>query len=191
MQEVSSTGRQALTDMRRMLGVLREEPAGAGSGYGSRSSLAPQPGLGDLDALVERVRGTGLAVSVERSGRRFALTGAAGLTVYRIVQEALTNALKHAEALGTVEVSLAFDDPDISVRVTDDGRMQVAVPGPGATNGNGKGRPLGPIGSGHGLAGMAERAAAFGGKLDVGPREAGGWEVMATLRDCKAPPTTA
>jgi signal transduction histidine kinase len=195
MQEVSSTGRQALTDMRRMLGVLREEPTSAGEGNEGRPSFAPQPGLGDLDALVERVRGTGLAVSVERSGRPFAVTAAAGLTVYRIVQEALTNALKHADAVGTVAVCLAFDDPDLSVRVVDDGRTKVAVPGPGHGNGNGNGnnhgRPGGPMGSGHGLAGMAERAAAFGGTLDAGPREAGGWEVMATLRDCKAPPATA
>ncbi len=180
MQEVSSTGRQALNDMRRMLGVLRE---GAG-----RPSFAPQPGLRDLDALVERVRGTGLAVSLERSGRPFEVTGAAGLTVYRIVQEALTNALKHAEALGTVEVGLAFDDPDVSVRVLDDGRTKVTTPGP--ANGNGHGRPVRASGGGHGVAGMAERAAAFGGTLDAGPRAAGGWEVMATLRDCKAAPTT-
>ena len=88
---VSSTGRQALVDMRRMLGVLREEsPAGA------EAPLAPQPGLGDLDALAERVRGTGLPVTVERSGRSFEVSEAAGLTIYRIVQEALTNVLKHA-----------------------------------------------------------------------------------------------
>jgi signal transduction histidine kinase len=189
IQEVSSTGRQALTDMRRMLGVLREDPGGGGGNGAARPSLAPQPGLRELDALVERVRGTGLAVSLERSGRPFEVTGAAGLTVYRIVQEALTNALKHAEALETVEVCLAFDDPDVSVRVVDDGRTKVTAPGPG--NGNGHGRPVLPTGGGHGVAGMAERAAAFGGTLDAGPRAAGGWEVMATLRDCKAPPTTA
>ena len=143
----------------------------AGGNGAARPSFAPQPGLRDLDALVERVRGTGLAVSVERSGRPFEVTGAAGLTVYRIVQEALTNALKHAEALGAVEVCLAFDDPDVSVRVVDDGRTKVTMPGPG--NGNGHGRPVSPLGGGHGVAGMAERAAAFGGTLEAGPRAGG------------------
>ncbi|MGO9855026.1 MAG: sensor histidine kinase [Acidimicrobiales bacterium] len=189
MQEVSSTGRQALTDMRRMLGVLREDPGSGGANGTARPPLAPQPGLRDLDALVERLRGTGLAVSLARSGRPFEVTGAAGLTVYRIVQEALTNALKHAEALGTVEVGLAFDDPDVSVRVVDDGRTKVTTP-PGPADGNGHGRPGRALGGGHGVAGMAERAAAFGGTLDAGPRAAGGWEVVATLRDCKAAPST-
>jgi signal transduction histidine kinase len=84
-------------------------------------------------------------------------------------------------------VHLDFDDPDISVRVRDDGRTSAAAPGPG-TNGNGHG-PSGSNGSGggHGVAGMAERATAFGGTLRAGPGPSGGWEVLATLRDCKAP----
>ncbi len=183
VHEVSSTGRQALTDMRRMLGVLRDEPAaapGAGAGRNAagttdgRPPYAPQPGLGELPALVERVRGTGLDVSVRRVGVPFEVSGAAGLTVYRVVQEALTNSLKHAEAAHSVEVELAFADPDVAVRVTDDGRCA------GAT-------PAGAPGGGHGLAGMAERATAFGGTLTAGPRPSGGWEVEALLRDCKAP----
>jgi signal transduction histidine kinase len=179
MHEVSATGRQALTDMRRMLGVLREEPVGGAGANGSRPPLAPQPGLRDLDALIERVRGTGLAVSVERRGRPFDVSGAAGLTVYRIVQEALTNALKHAHEPALVDVVLEFDDPDLSVRVSDDGRSVVpATGGAGGANGNS---------SGHGVAGMAERAAAFGGRLEAGAKAEGGWEVRATLRDCKAP----
>ena len=188
MHEVSSTGRQALTDMRRMVGVLRDEPAAAGGNGSERPSLAPQPGLGELDALVERVHGTGLEVAVERSGRPFAVSGAAGLTIYRIVQEALTNVLKHAEEPASVKVRLEFGDPDISVRVTDDGRTAVPVPahGNGHPGANGNGRTGG---GGHGVAGMAERAAAFGGTLEAGPRPAGGWEVAATLRDCKAPTT--
>jgi len=191
MREVSSTGRQALTDMRRMLGVLREEPALAGANGAEPPPRTPQPGLCDLEALVERVGGTGLAVSVERSGRPFEVSGAAGLTAYRIVQEALTNALKHAEEPDSVVVRLEFRNPDISVRVTDDGRTKVSVPGsePGMRNDNGRGEPAGAGGGGHGLAGMAERAAAFGGTLDAGPRSSGGWEVTATLRDCKAPTT--
>jgi signal transduction histidine kinase len=189
IHEVSSTGRQALTDMRRMLGVLRDEPVPApagervggsaaavlanGNGNG-RALYAPQPGLGDLTALIERVRGTGLDVTVRRVGVSFELSSAAGLTVYRVVQEALTNALKHAEEAHTVEVLLTFADPDVAVRVTDDGQSLVAV-------------PTRPTGGGHGLAGMAERASAFGGTLAAGPRPSGGWEVEALLRDCKAP----
>lgn len=194
MREVSNTGRQALTDMRRMLGVLRDDPTTLTSGDketsgdDQRGVLAPQPGLGDLDALVERVRGTGLRVSLERAGRPFEVSGAAGLTVYRIVQEALTNALKHAEDPVSVEVCLDFEDPDISVRVRDDGRTGTSPNGARA-NGNGNGhRPIQGNGSGgHGVAGMAERAAAFGGRLSAGPLPSGGWEVLATLRDCKAP----
>jgi len=191
IHEVSSTGRQALTDMRRMLGVLRDEPAPVqtpadgndagraaavlanGNGNG-RSPYAPQPGLGDLIALVERVRGTGLDVAMRHVGVPFELSPAAGLTVYRVVQEALTNVLKHAGEAHAVEVLLTFADPDVAVRVTDDGQSLVAV-------------PARPGGGGHGLAGMAERATAFGGRLAAGPRPSGGWEVQALLRDCKAP----
>jgi signal transduction histidine kinase len=97
--------------------------------------------------------------------------------------------LKHADEPASVEVRLEFNDPDISVRVTDDGRTSVPVAsnGSGHPGANGNGRRSG--GGGHGVAGMAERAAAFGGTLEVGPRPAGGWEVTATLRDCKAPTT--
>ena len=138
--------------------------------------MAPQPGLGELDALAERVRGTGLDVSIRHEGVAFEVSGAAGLTVYRVVQEALTNALKHAEEPTAVEVRLAFADPDVSVRITDDGRTRVAVPASAAARGGG-----------HGLAGMAERAAAFDGTLRAGPGHDGGWEVEAVLRECKAP----
>ncbi len=183
VHEVSSTGRQALTDMRRMLGVLRDEPAPGGpagpapAGGPARPALAPQPGLREIDALAERVRGTGLDVSVRRVGAPFELSEAAGLTVYRVVQEGLTNALKHAEGATAVEVELRFADPDVAVRVCDDGRTRVAVPAPGSPT----------AGGGHGLAGMAERTAGFGGTLRAGPRPTGGWEVATTLRDCKAP----
>jgi signal transduction histidine kinase len=189
MHEVSGTGRQALTDMRRMLGVLREEPEPA-----APAPYAPQPGLDELGALVERVRGTGLPVSVEESGWPFAVSGAAGLTVYRIVQEALTNALKHADQPASVEVRLEYRDPDLSVQVTDDGRPRTngndngsgSGSGSGNADDNGNGSAPAP-GGGHGVAGMAERAAAFGGTLEAGPRRFGGWQVLATLRDCRAP----
>ncbi len=169
MREVSGTGRQALVDMRRMLGVLRD----GNQASGDAPPLSPQPGLGELTALIDRVRATGLTVSVEDSGRPFPLSEAAELTVYRIVQEALTNALKHAADPRSVVVVISYDDPQVSVQVTDDGT-------------GGDPRPNG-TGGGHGVAGMAERAAAFGGSLRVGPRQDGGWQVEATLRGCKAP----
>ena len=185
IHEVSSTGRQALNDMRRILGVLREEsgPADAADDGGAHRSaptpLAPQPGLGELPALVERVRATGLEVSVRREGRPFEVSGAAGLTVYRVVQEALTNALKHADEPTCVEVRLAFADPDVAVRITDNGRARVTVP---------SSSPAAPVSEGgHGLTGMAERATAFGGTLRAGPGPGGGWEVEAMLHDCKIP----
>ena len=183
IHEISSTGRQALTDMRRLLGVLREEPTpaavhgnGTAANRNGRPPFAPQPGLRELDALIERVRGTGLEVTVQRVGAPFEVSGAAGLTVYRIVQEALTNALKHAEQPAAVEVRLAFDDPDVSVWITDDGRATVTAPSSAAGNGSwerGRGRDgngrAGAPGGGHGLAGMTERAARFGGTLSAGP----------------------
>jgi signal transduction histidine kinase len=172
IREVSGTGRQALLDMRRMLGVLRDGSASAGGG--EAPSLAPQPGLDELSALVERVRATGLAVIVEEKGQIFALSDAAQLTVYRIVQEALTNSMKHARP-HSVTVSIAYDEPEVAVEVTDDGSPVL------------DGAVAAANGSGHGVTGMAERAAAFGGSLRAGPRREGGWRVQAVLRGCKAP----
>jgi signal transduction histidine kinase len=95
------------------------------------------------------------------------------LTVYRIVQEALTNALKHASDPQSVMVTIHYEDPEVSVQVTDDGHSPNH-----RRNGTG---------GGHGVAGMTERAAAFGGSLRAGPHQDGGWRVEATLRGCKAP----
>jgi signal transduction histidine kinase len=186
MTDVAGTGRQALRDMRRLLGLLREG-AEANHNGGVRTeeaepyALAPQPGLTELETLAERVRSTGLAVNLETSGEPFSLSGAAELTVYRIVQEALTNALKHAEAAQSVNISLTFDDPDVTVYIADDGRssspalLRAAATGPSGT------------GLGHGVLGMTERAAAFDGTLFAGPVADGGWQVVASLRGCKTP----
>jgi signal transduction histidine kinase len=159
MTEVSEVGRRALTDMRAMLGVLRTDEPAAG--------LAPQPGIGDLGALVERVRATGLPVDLAVEGTPFPLGAAAGLTAYRIVQEALTNTLRHAAAR-RARVTIVYDEPQVRVRIADDGTAKApdgTVPG---------GR------RGHGIDGMRERAALHGGTLRAGPSEQG-WLVEATL----------
>jgi signal transduction histidine kinase len=155
--EVSATGRQALTDMRRMLGVLRAEDVDG--------TLAPQPGIEDLPALIARVRSTGLTVELEVEGGIFRCAPTAELTVYRIVQEALTNIMKHATAATCARVVLRYERPMVQVSVTDDGR---------SAGGNGTG--------GHGIAGMQERAGVFGGTLEAGPGQDGGWAVTTTLQ---------
>jgi len=157
MTEASEVGRRALTDMRAMLGVLRtDEPA---------TGLAPQPGIDDLGALVDRIRATGLPVDLTVEGTPFQLGAATELTAYRIVQEALTNTLRHAGARRAA-VTIFYDQPQVRVRVADDG----AARPPGAQRG-------------HGIDGMRERAALHDGTLRAGPNpDAGeGWLVEATL----------
>jgi len=156
MAEVSQAGRQALTDMRAMLGVLRTDEGPA--------DLAPQPGVPELSVLLERVRATGLAVDFDTAGAPFPIGAAAGLTVYRIVQEALTNTIRHAGA-GRARVSIRYDAPLMEVRVADDG----AAAGPDGHQG-------------HGIDGMRERAALHHGTLSAGPAPGGGWLVSAVLR---------
>jgi signal transduction histidine kinase len=182
IREVSGAGRQALNDMRRLLGVLRNDTADTNtSPIGHRDEsvdiFAPQPGLRELNALVSRVSTTGLAVTLCDTGEAFELSEAAGLTAYRIVQESLTNTLKHAATARSVRVTLGFSDPELTVQVVDDGQLE-----PHAATAT---RSCANAG-GHGVAGMAERAAAFGGNLTAGPRANGGWQVLATLHGCKA-----
>jgi signal transduction histidine kinase len=185
MQDVSHTGRQALSDMRRLLGLLRDGQVTAGTAQTpakSAGAFAPQPGLGELEGLAERVRSTGLTVTLTRSGTPFALSGGAELTVFRIAQEALTNTMKHATSARSVAISLTFDDPVVTLIVVDDGRPLGASRPDGAAPG-GQGRN----GGGHGVVGMTERAAAFDGSLVAGPHPSGGWQVAVTLRGCRAP----
>ena len=156
MAEVSEAGRRALSDMRAMLGVLRTDDPPAG--------LAPQPGVNQLGALVERVRATGLAVDLDIGDDPFPLGAAAELTVYRIVQEALTNTIRHAGARRAA-VSIRYDAPRVEVLVADDG----TAPAPDRHRG-------------HGIEGMCERAALHGGAVSAGPVPAGGWLVSAVLR---------
>src|SRR6201999_3264182 len=124
---VSEAGRRALSDMRAMLGVLRTDDPPA--------ELTPQPGLDQLGALIERVRATGLAVDLDIEGTPFPLGAAAGLTVYRIVQEALTNTMRHACA-SRASVTIGYDAPLVRVWVGDDGTAS-PPPGAGAQRGHG------------------------------------------------------
>jgi signal transduction histidine kinase len=162
---VAATGRQALGEMQRLLGLLRDgTPAHAGT-----PGLAPQPGLEDIDELMNLVRAAGLPVALDRQGAPGAWAPGAGLAIYRIVQEALTNTLKHAGQKATAQVRLCYTASGVDLEVTDDGAHQPGRP------------PVGAPVSGHGLAGMIERAAAYGGNVEAGPLPGTGWRVHARL----------
>lgn len=156
MNDVAETGREALAEMRRVLGVLREG--------GRTAERAPQPGVAQLDDLLGQVRSAGLAARLTVTGEPVALSGGAELAVYRLVQEALTNTLKHAPAASGAEVRLTYAPDGLEVEIVDDG-------GPGAAA-----RP-----DGHGIAGMRERAAVYGAALEAGPRPGGGWRIHTRL----------
>jgi signal transduction histidine kinase len=160
MRQVSATGRQAITDMRRFLGVLRADEPDA--------LRHPMPGIAQLDALAEQVRAAGLPTRLRVSGEPSAVPAAAQLTAYRLVQEALTNTLKHAPAGTRAEVRIACAADAVAVTVTDDGAAPPPPPDPARS-------------PGHGLPGMRERAAAYGGRLTAGPLPGGGWQVAARL----------
>ena len=159
MAQVASTGRQALGEMRRLLGVLRDD---ADSG-----ALDPQPGLGQLDDLLEQVRSTGLTVRKEVQGTPRDLTLTEQLTVYRTVQEALTNTIKHGRGATAATVLLDWQPLAVTVSVTDDGAA-----GPHTS---------GSASDALGLSGMRERLAVHGGTLRAGPRTRAGWLVQASL----------
>jgi signal transduction histidine kinase len=151
---VEETGRQALGEMRRLLGILRGEE--------HEARLAPQPGIGDIDTLVEQVRAAGLPVEVVVEGGPTPVPPGVDLVAYRVVQEALTNALKHAGA-ARAEVSIRYGATVLELAVTNDGHVR----------GNGR--------VGHGVVGMRERVTLYGGEFHAGPRSKGGYAVRATL----------
>ncbi|MFC4057494.1 sensor histidine kinase [Planomonospora corallina] len=159
VRAVSAAGRRALAEMRRMVGVLRTDAEAVEGEY------APQPGLSQLDALMEQVRSSGLPVEVRVSGAVRELPEGEQLAVYRIVQEALTNTLKHGGPGSRAEVELEYGVRELVVRVADDGRGVAAPGGPG----------------GHGLVGMRERVMVYGGSLEAGPRPGGGFRVVVRL----------
>ena len=177
MTEVSEVGRSALSDMRAMFGLLRDSEPVPG--------LEPQPGVAQLGALAERIRATGLAVDLAVEGTPFPLGAAAEVTVYRIVQEALTNTIRHAGA-SRASVTIGYDAPRVRVRVSDNGTA-VPASAPGAVAGGnpgavaGTGDDPGTGSQGHGIDGMRERAAMHGGTVTAGPAPGGGWSVTANL----------
>ena len=155
LEEVEQIGREALAEMRRLLGLLRAE--------NEEPNLAPQPGMAALPALVEQVREAGLPVELELEGEQQQLAAGLDLAAYRIVQEALTNALKHAAGAAT-RIRIRYAPRRLELAVDDDG------PGAPAIDGNG-----------HGLVGMRERAELYRGTLEAGPRAGGGFSVRAEL----------
>ncbi|MBW8792095.1 MAG: two-component sensor histidine kinase [Streptomyces sp.] len=167
---LGDTGRQAMSELRRVLGVLREE---RGPDEDARP-LSPQPGIRDLDPLLARVRAAGLPVTYRTVGDLDALSSGVQLTVYRIVQESLTNSLKHAGTGTSAEVTLAAGTGDVRVKVADTGTPPGApAPAKPPTDGDGPG---------HGLVGIRQRAAMFGGTVIIGPRDTGhGWLVDVVL----------
>ena len=156
MDAVEKAGRQALDELRHLLGVLRPEA--------ELDGLGPLPGLGDIPRLVGQFKAAGLDVSLTMEGAETDLPARVDLSTYRIVQEALTNVLKHAGPSSRAEVRLSTDNRAVAIEVLDNGHGATILPG-----------------SGHGIAGMRERTLLLGGSLDAGPRPGGGFQVVARL----------
>jgi hypothetical protein len=176
-----------------MLGVLRQQdvtpgpartspaapgqgPPGASGPAGSDPAprpapLAPAPGLAGLDRLIERTRGAGLRVTLEVSGMPRPAPAGVDLSAYRIIQEALTNVVRHAGTGARCVVSVGYTDSDLVIRVTDDGGLPVALPSV----------TVAAQGTGHGIIGMRERVHLCGGTFTAGPRPDGGFQVTAAL----------
>ncbi|GAB3164841.1 sensor histidine kinase [Myceligenerans halotolerans] len=181
LDTIAETGRAALADMRKILGVLRTSPppggvpgSGAPALSGEQGSggqgdgpapIAPQPDVTQIEALVEQSRSDGLRVSYARIGEERQLPPGIGLNIYRVAQEALTNVRKHAGPSPRVTVLIRWGEREIELTVSDDGRGLASNTQPGAP------------GAGYGLVGMRERAELFGGRLTAGPRSGGGFQV--------------
>ncbi|GAA0497257.1 sensor histidine kinase [Streptomyces olivaceiscleroticus] len=165
LETISGTGRQALAEMRRLLGVLRTGEGAEGGEY------VPQPGVEQLADLVEQVRGAGLPVEFTVHGQERPLPSGVELTAYRIVQEALTNTRKHGGPGVGATVSIGYGEENLELLVEDDGRgAQHELYEEGGADG-----------LGHGLIGMRERVGMVGGSLDAGPRPGGGFRISAVL----------
>jgi signal transduction histidine kinase len=155
-RSIEASGREALVELRRLLGILRTGD--------EQLAIGPQPGLGSLGSLVEQVREAGLPVVLSIEGEQAPLPPGVDLSAYRIVQEALTNSLKHA-GRAEAKIVIRYTSSALELRIADNG-----APPPASGNG-----------TGHGLIGMRERVALYGGSLETGVVEQGGYEVHARL----------
>jgi signal transduction histidine kinase len=164
MKIVETTGRESLNEMRRMLGVLRN---GATPDGENNITRAPQPSLDDLETIIEHCRGAGLETELTIAGEKRSLPAGLELTVYRIVQEALTNVLKHGGNAATANVEVAYTDTTIRIEVADTGR--------GVLSG------LDGHSPGNGVIGMRERVELYEGEFSAGPQPGGGYLVTALL----------
>lgn len=170
MRQVAETGRHALADMRRMLGVLNETEAALAT---AGADMQPQPGASDVSLLIDRFRAAGLPV-------RYSVTGSAPddpglqLTVYRVLQESLTNVLRHAPDASVVDAAVEYGQATVTVQVDDNSMTNSMTKAAAATPET--------VGAGRGLVGMRERVALYGGTLTSGPLPGGGWRVLATFR---------
>ncbi|MEV5410676.1 histidine kinase [Thermopolyspora sp. NPDC052614] len=193
LSAIEELGRTAMAEMRSIVGVLRTDGEEAGE-------RAPQPGVGDLPGLVEQMREAGLRTQLWIEGERFRLPPGVDLAAYRLVQEALTNSLRHAGPSARAWVTVSHEPGELTVRVEDDGRGVAkgrhGSSGTGDSSGapGGAGGPAGSAGratgdrSGHGLVGIRERVALYGGVLRIGPRQGGGFEVCARFPIKTVPP---
>jgi len=162
LKVIADSGRAALSELRRLLGVLRDD---------QQQTTAPQPGIADIDRLVSDLRASGLPVRYTVDGATADLEPGLALTIYRVVQESLTNTLRHAGPATPTAVMVRQRRGAVEVQVADDGP---------AENGQPARQPV-PPGSGHGLVGMAERIAMYGGTLQAAPRSSGGWQVKVVV----------
>jgi signal transduction histidine kinase len=186
---IQATSRDALEEMRRMLGVLRQQDAVTdGAGRDSAPApLAPAPGLSDLDRLIQRTCGAGVQVSLKRSGLVRAVPAGVDMSAYRIIQEALTNVVKHAGGRAYCSVSLHYGGDILDIQVTDDGGQSLVLTPVGAAGAHPGAYPgarggAGAVPStGHGIIGMRERANLCGGEFTAGPLPAGGFQVTVAL----------
>jgi len=156
MESVENAGRQALSELRHLMGVLRPET--------NVDGLGPQPGIVDVPRLVQQIMDAGLAISLTMEGEYFDLPARVDLSVYRIIQEALTNVLKHAGSKANTEVRLKRSDKGIAINVSDDGEGITILPG-----------------SGHGISGMRERVHLLAGSIRTGSQAGGGFQVQVFI----------
>ena len=163
--EIRASALAGLTELRRVLGVLRTDGR----------DTAPQPGLADLDALLDSARSGGVSVTVTRSGNPVTLPEGVDLSAYRIVQEALSNAMRHASG-SHVRLHLAYCPGSLVLEIRNDAQPPATSTAPVLVASGAR-----AVGGGHGLVGMRERATMLGGSLEAGPREDGGFQVTATL----------